>query len=78
LYCLLHADAAEEHTVLARYGVALDHTELQHLVLGDRLAQDAALAAAGYLAQRERRGREAFCLRSGGDATFQLAEEFGR
>ncbi|KIZ06296.1 hypothetical protein MNEG_1660 [Monoraphidium neglectum] len=38
---------------------------------------DAALAAAGYLSQRERRGREAFCLRSGCDATFELAEEFG-
>jgi hypothetical protein len=75
-YCLAWRATTRGQPVLAKYGVALQWHQLLHLALDDRLATDAALAVAAFLQERFMRSREAFSLRDGGAATFQLAEEF--
>jgi hypothetical protein len=77
-YCLIHDAAQREHPLLADYGVTPDFCDLQHLVLRDRLASDAAHAVAAYLQQRERPGRSVFSLADSGRATFDFAKEFAR
>ena len=78
--CLIDATAAEEHPLLRRYQAALDPSDLRHLVLSSRGAQDAAAAAAAYLAARRGpvSGPEAFSLRDDGAGTFQFALEVAR
>ncbi|CAM9957051.1 unnamed protein product, partial [Ectocarpus sp. 4 AP-2014] len=56
------------------FGVCLRAGDLQHLVLADRLAVDAALSLADYLAFANRGTEKAiFSLADGGRATFSLA-----
>jgi hypothetical protein len=65
--------------VAGRYGVALCHDDLRHLVLSDRAAVDVALAEAAYLRRGWRSGGGLFSLRpedGGGAASLALAEEF--
>jgi len=49
-YCISFQAARHEHAhVMKGFGVALDWHDLRHLVLGDKLAVDAALKVAAYL-----------------------------
>eukprot|EP00899_Mesostigma_viride_P028443 jgi/Mesvir1/8784/Mv02694-RA.1 len=62
-FCVADARGCAEHPLLKEYGVALRWEGLRHLVLGDRLAVDAALAVGEYLRFRTIRLREVFTLR---------------
>lgn len=74
--CGAHAAAAQQHTMLLQFGVAVDWEDLKHLVLSDRPAEDAALAVASYLRRHTQPGRPAFSLADGGKATFDLARQY--
>ncbi|KAG2494612.1 hypothetical protein HYH03_007377 [Edaphochlamys debaryana] len=74
-YCLIHAAADQEYSIVQQYGVALSYKDLRHLVLSDRAAVDAALAVAAYLQRRTVPGRELFSLRDSGAATLRMAKE---
>ncbi|KAG2494611.1 hypothetical protein HYH03_007376 [Edaphochlamys debaryana] len=75
-YCLSHAAADREYSVVRQYGVALSYKDLRHLVLSDRAAVDAALAVAAYLQRRTVPGRDLFSQRDDGSATFEMARKF--
>eukprot|EP00899_Mesostigma_viride_P018047 jgi/Mesvir1/26243/Mv05721-RA.1 len=62
-FCVADARGCIEYPLLGVYGVALRWQDLGHLVLGDKLAVDAALAVGDYLRTRTIPGREAFSLR---------------
>lgn len=76
--CFVHAATEAAHPLLASYGVGVDWQSLQHLVLSDRPATDAALAAAAYLRKHTQPGRGVFTLADGAQATFQLARRFAQ
>ena len=48
-YCLTFKAASKVHPLLQKYGVALRHSDLRHLVLGDKLANGAACNVCLYL-----------------------------
>jgi len=78
VYCLLHEAATRHHPPAAGYGVALSWQDIQHLVLGDRRAHNAALAVAAYLRAHTRPGGELFSLRGGfAGPTFDCAVQLG-
>eukprot|EP00899_Mesostigma_viride_P019525 jgi/Mesvir1/27574/Mv07319-RA.1 len=81
-FCFADAHACEEHPLLQKYGVALRWEDLGHLVLGDRLAVDAALAVGEYLRARTNRSREVFTLRDlvegWGTGTMSMAAEMAQ
>eukprot|EP00899_Mesostigma_viride_P005241 jgi/Mesvir1/14718/Mv05368-RA.1 len=60
------ACAPDEFPLFREYGVALRWEDLEHLVLSDRLAVDAALAVGEYLRTRTVPSREVFTLRDAG------------
>jgi hypothetical protein len=74
-YCIMF-QATRGHQVLSQYGVALRWQDLQHLVLSDKQAVDAALAVAAYLQQHHKPGKEIFSLRDQGRATFDMAQQY--
>jgi hypothetical protein len=74
-YCILF-QATRGHPVLKQYGVALRWQDLQHLVLSDRQATDAALAVAAYLQKQHKPGKDLFSLRDQGSATFDMARQY--
>eukprot|EP00752_Nemacystus_decipiens_P003638 g3353.t1 len=60
------------------FGVCLRAADLQHMVLADKLAVEAARKLADYLHSQTRPGSEVFCLADGGEATFSLAGKVAR
>lgn len=76
-FCFTHSYACRVHPLLLEYGVGLDCKDLQHLVLGDREAEEALNAVAAYLRTHTRPGLEVFAER-GTDATFLFALSFAQ
>ncbi|PNH12759.1 hypothetical protein TSOC_000243 [Tetrabaena socialis] len=77
-YCLMHAAAGREHSIVLRYGVMGPYDSLRHLVLSDKAAVDAALSVAAYLQHCSMPGRQLFSLLDGGASTMALALEFAQ
>eukprot|EP00899_Mesostigma_viride_P003650 jgi/Mesvir1/13286/Mv16551-RA.1 len=65
-FCVADARGCVEYPLLGEFGVALRWEDLRHLVLGDRLAVDAALAVGDYLRSRTEMGLEVFTLQDAG------------
>jgi hypothetical protein len=76
-FCLAHQTAEHEHPMLQKYGVALEASDLKHLVLSDKEAVDAARVVATYLRVSSKRGRPIFSFRAD-DQTFHFARRFAR
>ena len=76
VFCMVHNSTMHEYGLLGRYGVAIHWSDLQYLVLIDKLAVDAAHKVAQYL-RSAAKGDPIFSQRPK-DATFRLAEEFAR
>lgn len=62
-FCLTHAAAAWEHPELNDYGVPLCSSNIEHLVLSNRLALDAAMRVCEYLSKHTKSGYEVFTTR---------------
>jgi hypothetical protein len=76
-FCMVHCSAKNEYRLLDHYGVAVHWSDLQHLVLFDKLAVDAALRVARYLRSSAAKGDPIFSHLQK-DSTFRLAEEYAR
>ena len=76
-FCLAHQAAGHQHPMIKTYGVALQASDLKHLVLSDKLAVDATRVVATYLRVSAQRGSPIFSLRPS-DQTFILARQFAR
>ena len=76
-FCMVHCSAKNEYHLLDHYGVAVNWSDMQHLVLFDKLAVDAALQVARYLRSSAAKGDPIFSLLQK-DATFRLAEEYAQ
>eukprot|EP00961_Rhodomonas_salina_P125893 1696450-Rhodomonas_salina.1 len=75
VYCFVHAHCVrmEDHgDLVLEFGVALSWTDLNHLVLSDKLARDTCLAVCTYLRRYHKQGKELFHLIHQG-ATFDFA-----
>eukprot|EP00899_Mesostigma_viride_P019526 jgi/Mesvir1/27575/Mv07320-RA.1 len=76
-FCFADAHGCVEHPLLQKYGVALRWEDLGHLVLGDRLAVDAALAVGEYLRARTNRSRDVFTLRGARGPSLSACTSLG-
>ena len=74
-FCLAHQTACSEHGLLNRFSVPLVASDLQHLVLSDRLAVDAVQSIASYLRANSTTGGPIFSTRPR-DETFTFASQF--
>ena len=74
--CMAHSSTINEYRLLDHYGVAIHWSDLQHLVLFDKVALDAAHKVAQYL-RSAAKGDPIFSQQPK-DATFRLAEEFAQ
>jgi hypothetical protein len=74
-FCLAHQAACSQHVLLQDFKVPLQASDLQHLVLSDRLAVDAAQGIASYLRTNLGRRNTIFSTRPG-DETFIFASQF--
>lgn len=75
-YCLMDELCRREYPELSDYGVSIDPTDIRHLSVDDKQAEDACLAVAVYLHTNTKAGMEAFALRRGnatGAPTMELA-----
>ena len=76
-FCMVHNSTMNEYRLLDKYGVAIHWSDLQCLVLFDKVAVDAALAIARYLRSSAAKGDPIFSHLAK-DATFRLAGEFAQ
>eukprot|EP00798_Chlamydomonas_sp_ICE-L_P016369 gene16369-22571_t len=76
--CLIHKACCQQHPITSRYGIGLDWLALEHLVLSNREAVDAALSVSACVKANTQLHKSVFTLVDGGAATFKMAEEFAR
>eukprot|EP00798_Chlamydomonas_sp_ICE-L_P025427 gene25427-11087_t len=76
--CLIHKACCLQHPIASQYGIGLDWRALEHLVLSNREAVDAALSVSNYVKAHTQLDRSLFSLGDGGEATFRMTEEFAR
>ena len=74
-FCIVHSAATMQYPLLGRYDVALNSSDLHHLVFSEKAPTDAALAVAVYLKSYERSALVIFSL-SDQSGTFKMAEEY--
>eukprot|EP00798_Chlamydomonas_sp_ICE-L_P021581 gene21581-28577_t len=76
--CLIHKACCLQHPITTQYGIGLDWRALEHLVLSNRQAVDAALSVSNYVKAHTQLDRPLFSLVDGDQATFKMAEQFAR
>eukprot|EP00798_Chlamydomonas_sp_ICE-L_P024216 gene24216-9816_t len=76
--CLIHKACCRQHPITSDYGIGLDWRALEHLVLSNRDAVDAALSVSAYVKANTQLDKSLFTLVDEGEATFEMAEEFAR
>eukprot|EP00798_Chlamydomonas_sp_ICE-L_P027659 gene27659-7297_t len=63
--CLTHKDCCQQHPITSRYGIGLDWLALEHLVLFNREAVDAALSVSAYVKENTQLHKSLFSLVDG-------------
>jgi hypothetical protein len=76
-YCLIHNLSQTSHSVLRKFGVALNAHDVRHLVLAEKRAIDVMLRVHAYLVKHTLASREVFSLRCEA-LTYIFAEQISR